>query len=108
MITKFLHRMGKVSTGFLLSLLITGCDDDSINGSLQFSEDNLLLKAAGDTVMIDVTAGADWQAESMADWCIVEEKQEDKLVIRVTPSDDIYERGTAVKVSCGNNIVRLC
>ena len=30
-----------------------------------------------------------------------------KLIIRVTPSDDIYERGTAVKVTCGDNSVRL-
>lgn len=108
MITKFLHWIGKVSTGFLLlALILTGCNDDPVNNSLQFSDDNLLLKAAGDTVMINVTAGTDWKAESMAEWCIVEEKGENKLVIWVTPSDDIYERGTAVKVSCGNNIVRL-
>lgn len=81
-----------------------------MNGRLSFSEDNLLLKAAGDTAVIDVDAGSAWKAESMAGWCFVEEGRGEaagKLVIRVAPSDDVYERGTAVKVSCGDNVVRL-
>ena len=112
MLTKLLHRLyGIVIIGcILLCPVLSGCDDDTVNGFLQFSDDNLLLRAAGDTVVIDVTAGSGWKAESMADWCTVEEKQgeaEEKLIIRVSPSDDIYERGTAVKVTCGDNVVRL-
>ncbi|MFR3331807.1 MAG: BACON domain-containing protein [Odoribacter splanchnicus] len=112
MIAKLLYRLyGIVTIGcILLCPALSGCDDDTVSGFLQFSDDNLLLKAAGDTVVIDVTAGSGWKAESMADWCTVEEKQgetEEKLVIRVSPSDDIYERGTAVKVTCGDNVVRL-
>lgn len=112
MLTKLLHRLyGIVIIGcILLCPVLSGCDDDTVNGFLQFSDDNLLLRAAGDTVVIDVTAGSGWKAESMVDWCTVEEKQgeaEEKLIIRVSPSDDIYERGTAVKVTCGDNVVRL-
>lgn len=112
MIAKLLYRLyGIVTIGcILLCPALSGCDDDTVSGFLQFSDDNLLLKAAGDTVVIDVTAGSGWKAESMADWCTVEEKQgetEEKLIIRVSPSDDIYERGTAVKVTCGDNVVRL-
>lgn len=112
MITKYLQRLhGIAITGFvLLVTVLSGCDDDTVNGFLQFSDDNLLLKAAGDTAVIDVTAGSGWEAESMADWCIAEEGQgefEGKLIIRVSPSDDIYERGTAVKVTCGDNVIRL-
>ena len=112
MITKYLQRLhGIAITGFvLLVTVLSGCDDDTVNGFLQFSDDNLLLKAAGDTAVIDVTAGSGWEAESMADWCTAEEGQgefEGKLIIRVSPSDDIYERGTAVKVTCGDNVVRL-
>lgn len=112
MLTKLLHRLyGIVIIGcILLCPVLSGCDDDTVNGFLQFSDNNLLLRAAGDTVVIDVTAGSGWKAESMADWCTVEEKQgeaEEKLIIRVSPSDDIYERGTAVKVTCGDNVVRL-
>ena len=112
MIAKLLYRLyGIVTIGcILLCPALSGCDDDTVSGFLQFSDDNLLLKAAGDTIVIDVTAGSGWKAESMADWCTVEEKQgetEEKLVIRVSPSDDIYERGTAVKVTCGDNVVRL-
>ena len=89
---------------------LSGCDNDTLDSFLQFSDDNLLLRAAGDTVVIDVTAGSGWEAESMADWCTVEKNRENpegKLVIRVSPSDDIYERGTAVKVTCGDNVMRL-
>ncbi len=109
MITQFLHRLyGMVAIACLLLLVgLAGCNDDSVDGFLQFSNDNLLLKAAGDTVVIDVTAGADWKAESQADWCTVEESEAGKLIIRVSPSDDVYERGTAVKVTCGDNVVRL-
>ena len=71
---------------------LSGCDNDTLDSFLQFSDDNLLLRAAGDTVVIDVTAGSGWEAESMADWCTVEKNRENpegKLVIRVSPSDDI-------------------
>ena len=91
----------------LLAVGLWGCNDDSVNGFLQFSEDNLLLKAAGDSIVVDVAAGSDWSVESMADWCFANKNTEGKLVIRVAPSDDIYERGTAVKVNCGDNVVRL-
>ena len=112
MIKQITQQIAKATTlGFLtMAALFTGCDDDSVNGSLQFSTDDMLLNAAGDTISIDVTAGSDWQAESMAEWCHVANatgKSNDKLTIYVDPSDDIYERGTAVKVSCGNNAVRL-
>ena len=77
MITKYLQRLhGIAITGFvLLVTVLSGCDDDTVNGFLQFSDDNLLLKAAGDTAVIDVTAGSGWEAESMADWCTAEEGQ---------------------------------
>ncbi len=94
----------------LLSAFLAGCHDNAVDDSLVFSNDDLLLKAAGDTAVIDVTAGSRWSAESMADWCTIEKGQgvnEGKLIICVAPSDDIYERGTAVKVTCGDNIVRL-
>lgn len=112
MIHKILHRlyMGIVTIGCTMLWTLSGCDNDTLDSFLQFSDDNLLLRAAGDTVVIDVTAGSGWKAESMADWCTVEEKQgeaEEKLIIRVSPSDDIYERGTAVKVTCGDNVIRL-
>ena len=109
MITKNIHRFFKtILIGCsLLVVGLWGCNDDEVNGFLSFSEDNLLLKAAGDEVVIDVTAGSDWSAESMADWCMAEKNNEGKLVVRVTPSDDVYERGTAVKVNCGDNVVRL-
>lgn len=109
MITKNFHRFFKTMLMgcSLLVIGLWGCSEDEVNGFLSFSEDNLLLKAAGDEVVVDVTAGSDWSAESMADWCIAEKNAEGKLVIRVTPSDDIYERGTAVKVNCGDNVVRL-
>lgn len=109
MITKNLHRFfNTILIGCsLLAIGLWGCNDDEVNGFLSFPEDNLLLKAAGDEVIVDVTAGSDWLAESMADWCTVEKNDEGKLVIRVAPSDDIYERGTAVKVTCANNVVRL-
>jgi len=109
MITKNFHRFFKTMLMgcFLLVVGLWGCSEDEVNGFLSFSEDNLLLKAAGDEVVVDVTAGSDWSAESMADWCVAEKNGEGKLVIRVTPSDDIYERGTAVKVNCGDNVVRL-
>ena len=59
MLTKLLHRLyGIVIIGcILLCPVLSGCDDDTVNGFLQFSDDNLLLRAAGDTVVIDVTAG---------------------------------------------------
>lgn len=109
MITKNFHRFFKtILIGCsLLAVGLWGCSDDEVNGFLSFSEDNLLLKAAGDEVVVDVTAGSDWTAESMANWCTAEKNADGKLVIRVTPSDDIYERGTAVKVNCGDNVVRL-
>ena len=107
MIHKILHRlyMGIVTIGCTMLWTLSGCDNDTLDSFLQFSDDNLLLRAAGDTVVIDVTAGSGWEAESMADWCTVEKNRENpegKLVIRVSPSDDIYERGTAVKVTCGD------
>lgn len=112
MIHKILHRlyMGIVTIGCTMLWTLSGCDNDTLDSFLQFSDDNLLLRAAGDTVVIDVTAGSGWEAESMADWCTVEKNRENpegKLVIRVSPSDDIYERGTAVKVTCGDNVMRL-
>lgn len=112
MIHKILHRlyMGIVTIGCTMLWTLSGCDNDTLDSFLQFSDDNLLLRAAGDTVVIDVTAGSGWKAESMADWCTVEKNRENpegKLVIRVSPSDDIYERGTAVKVTCGDNVMRL-
>ena len=60
MLTKLLHRLyGIVIIGcILLCPVLSGCDDDTVNGFLQFSDDNLLL-------------------------------------------------GTAVKVTCGDNVVRL-
>ena len=60
MLTKLLHRLyGIVIIGcILLCPVLSGCDDDTVNGFLQFSDDNLLLRAAGDTVVIDVTAGS--------------------------------------------------
>ena len=62
MLTKLLHRLyGIVIIGcILLCPVLSGCDDDTVNGFLQFSDDNLLLRAAGDTVVIDVTAGSGW------------------------------------------------
>lgn len=109
MMTKNFHRFFKtILMGCsLLVVGLWGCNDDEVNGFLSFSEDNLLLKAAGDEVLVDVTAGSEWSAESMADWCTVEKNNKSQLVIRVTPSDDIYERGTAVKVVCADNVVRL-
>lgn len=109
MITKNFHRFFRTMLigCSLLAVGLWGCSEDEVNGFLSFSEDNLLLKAAGDEVVVDVTAGSDWSVESMADWCTAEKNAEGKLVIRVTPSDDIYERGTAVKVNCGDNVVRL-
>ncbi len=109
MITRFLLRLrGMVAIGcFLSAFVVAGCSDDDVDGSLVFSKDNLLLEAAGDTASVDVAAGSDWSAESQADWCVAEKGEGGKLLIRVTPSDDIYERGTAVKVTCGDNIVRL-
>ena len=52
MLTKLLHRLyGIVIIGcILLCPVLSGCDDDTVNGFLQFSDDNLLLRAAGDTV----------------------------------------------------------
>ena len=112
MIKRLRQQITKATTvGFLsLAAIFTGCNDDSVDGSLQFSTDNMLLNAAGDTITVDVTAGSDWHAESMAEWCRVANasgKANDKLVIYVDPTDDVYERGTAVKVSCGDNVVRL-
>lgn len=112
MIHKILHRLyvGFFIIGTTMLWTLSGCDDDPVDSFLQFSADNLLLKAAGDTVAVDVTAGSGWKAESMADWCTAVEGRgefEGKLVIIVTPSDDVYERGTAVKVTCGDNVVRL-
>ena len=65
MITKNIHRFFKtILIGCsLLVVGLWGCNDDEVNGFLSFSEDNLLLKAAGDEVVIDVTAGSDWSAE---------------------------------------------
>ncbi len=94
-----------LSCGFL-----SGCNDDSLDSSLQFSDDNLLLNAAGDTIEVTVTAGSPWSAESMAQWCQLDKNSggaSDKLVIYVSPSNDIYERGTAVKVNCGENVMRI-
>ncbi|MDE5612082.1 MAG: hypothetical protein K2I90_08715 [Odoribacter sp.] len=105
MIAKFYRFM--VMAMVAGSLLLPGCKDDDLNGSLSFSEDNLLLKAAGDTMVVAVTAGSNWKAESQADWCTVEKESAEKLIVRVAPSDDIYERGTAVKITCGDNVVRL-
>lgn len=109
MITRFLLRLrGMVAIGcFLSAFVVAGCNDDDVDSSLVFSKDNLLLEAAGDTALVEVAAGTDWSAESQADWCVAEKGEGGKLLIRVTPSDDIYERGTAVKVTCGDNIVRL-
>lgn len=112
MIKRLRQQITKATTvGFLsLAAIFTGCNDDSVDGSLHFSTDNMLLNAAGDTITVDVTAGSDWHAESMAEWCRVANasgKANDKLVIYVDPTDDVYERGTAVKVSCGDNVVRL-
>ncbi len=108
----YLHPLYKTIAAImlLLSVFLAGCHDNAVDDSLVFSNDDLLLKAAGDTAIIDVTAGSHWNAESMADWCTIEKGQgvnEGKLIICVAPSDDIYERGTAVKVTCGDNIVRL-
>lgn len=74
MIHKILHRlyMGIVTIGCTMLWTLSGCDNDTLDSFLQFSDDNLLLRAAGDTVVIDVTAGSGWEAESMADWCTVE------------------------------------
>ena len=49
MLTKLLHRLyGIVIIGcILLCPVLSGCDDDTVNGFLQFSDDNLLLRAAG-------------------------------------------------------------
>lgn len=112
MISKLLHRIyGIIAIGGLLSsFILSGCNDDAAEGLLEFSDDNLLLKAAGDTLIVDVNASSAWKAESMASWCTVEKGQGEasgKLVVRVAPTDDIYERGTSVKVTCGDNIVRL-
>lgn len=106
MIANFLRRLSYILGSILLLGSLTGCDDDKLDGSLSFSNDNLLLKAAGDTVVIDVEAGSVWSAESQAEWCTVEEV-DGKLVVRVAPTDDVYERGTAVKVTCADNVVRL-
>lgn len=105
MIAKFYRFMAMAMVAG--SLLLPGCKDDDLNGSLSFSEDNLLLKAAGDTMVVAVTAGSDWKAESQADWCTVEKESAEKLIVRVAPSDDIYERGTAVKITCADNVFRL-
>ena len=42
----------------LLSAFLAGCHDNAVDDSLVFSNDDLLLKAAGDTAIIDVTAGS--------------------------------------------------
>lgn len=49
MLTKLLHRLyGIVIIGcILLCPVLSGCDDDTVNGFLQFSDDNLLLRAPG-------------------------------------------------------------
>lgn len=112
MIKKITHQITKATTLGILSLatIFMSCNDDSINDNLQFSTDNMLLNAAGDTVTIDVTAGSEWHAESMAEWCHIVNttgKANDKLIVYVDPTDDVYERGTAIKVSCGENIMRL-
>jgi len=61
MIHKILHRlyMGIVTIGCTMLWTLSGCDNDTLDSFLQFSDDNLLLRAAGDTVVIDVTAGPD-------------------------------------------------
>ena len=58
MIHKILHRlyMGIVTIGCTMLWTLSGCDNDTLDSFLQFSDDNLLLRAAGDTVVIDVTA----------------------------------------------------
>ena len=72
MITNFLRRLRYNALGSLLLLGgLIGCENNSGDGLLQFSDDNLLLKAAGDTVIIHVTAEKGWKAESQAKWCMV-------------------------------------
>ena len=64
MIHQILHRlyMGIVTIGCTMLWTLSGCDNDTLDSFLQFSDDNLLLRAAGDTVVIDVTAGSGWEA----------------------------------------------
>ena len=53
MIHKILHRlyMGIVTIGCTMLWTLSGCDNDTLDSFLQFSDDNLLLRAAGDTVV---------------------------------------------------------
>ncbi len=107
-----LHRLYNIILLFILQSVIffTSCNNDRINKNLQFSDDNFLLNAAGDTIEVAITAGSSWNAESMAQWCQLDKTSgdaSDKLIIYVSPSNDIYERGTAIKINCGDNIMRI-
>lgn len=105
-----IRRSPALCMALLLGLALCACAPQEPDQSLAFSTEDVLTEASGQTLTVTLQTEGQWEAEALASWCHVSPSSGSgaaTLTLHVDPTDEVYERGSAIRVRCGENSLRL-